>query len=263
MSRSAPAAAILCLLSLSGIAAPGETAGAEEALHTNLKISLGYHYSTGTYGKAERTDIGYVPLTAKAEVDLWTFRLTVPYIRISGPAGVIEGPSGPIVTESGESDGLGDIVASGAYTVLPLVSWMPFVDLVGTIKFPSADENKGLGTGELDYTIETQLAQRIGRITPFATFGYRFVGAPPGTRLDDVWLASIGASYEITPPLSAGIFLNYREASSPSSRDQLDVTPFAVWKLTAHWSTTGYVLAGILDGSPDAGVGLQVGYSWW
>jgi len=76
---------------------------AMEPLPSRFALSLGYHYSSGTYGGASTTEIAYIPLTAKAEVGRWSVQAAVPYLRISGPAGVAEGPSGPIQTKSGQS----------------------------------------------------------------------------------------------------------------------------------------------------------------
>ena len=84
----------------------------------------------------------------------------------------------------------------------------------------------------------------------------------PDIDLDDVVLASVGSMYSITNPLTAGVFLDFRQAASDSSDDLLDVTPYLGWKITKHWSTSVYVTAGILDGSPDVGVGTQLTYTY-
>jgi hypothetical protein len=43
------------------------TAAATE-LNERLHVTLGYHYSSGTYGTSNTTEIMYVPLTATAEI---------------------------------------------------------------------------------------------------------------------------------------------------------------------------------------------------
>jgi hypothetical protein len=49
------------------------------------------------------------------------------------------------------------------------------------IKFPTADPDKGLGTGEYDETIGVDLSkQLIGPLFGYVTVAYTFVGLSPG-----------------------------------------------------------------------------------
>jgi hypothetical protein len=251
----------LCaLLGVSVCAA--RAAAADEPAYSRFKVSLGYHYSSGTYGTSDTTEIAYVPLIARAEIGRWTLQGTVPYLRISSPAGlVVEGPNGPIQTTTGESDGLGDMLALGSYTLPPATVWAPFVDFIGLVKFPTASRSKGLGTGKFDFGIETEVSWALQRLTPFATVGYRFLGSPPGTPLHDTVLASVGGMYRVLDAVNAGLLLDYRQAASASSGERLELVPFASWKVDLHWSVEGYASAGLARGSPDAGVGLQIGYA--
>jgi hypothetical protein len=222
-----------------------------------LKGTVGYHFSTGKYGTSERTDISYIPGTVEGIFDAWRLRLTFPYIRVDGGGTLVEGPTGPILTNGGTSDGLGDIIGAGSYTIWPIARWMPFVELWGRIKFPTADRDDGLGTGKFDYALETEISDVYGRFSPFVSVGYRFFG---GSELHDAWLASAGSFYQITTPLEAGIFVYFREAATSSSDHQLEALPFLSWKFARQFSLGTYVSAGILDGSPDVGTGVQVSY---
>lgn len=247
-------------LTVSGIASAQESADAPAWFsRILLRATLGYHFSTGKYGESESTEISYIPLTLRADLDLWTLRVTLPYIRIDGPG--TEGVDGP-VPGTGGGDGLGDIVAGISYAVAPLAEWMPWVELGGKIKFPTASEHDGLGTGEFDYTIEVEASRVIGKVTPYLTGGYRFFGDPSGFDLHNAWLAAAGTSYRLSDFLDAGLELYFREASSPRSDPLLEVTPWVGWELTPHWTSSLYATAGILDGSPDAGTGLQVSYQY-
>jgi hypothetical protein len=235
-----------------------------EPLHRRIKVSVGFHYSSGDYGTSESTEIFYVPLVIRAELGRAALQATIPYLRIDGPAGIIEGPAGPI-DSSGEGDGLGDLFARGSY-LLPRrsawPSWVPFVDVAGVVKFPTASRGDGLGTGEFDFGLESDLTWGLGRLTPFASVGYRFLGDPPGADLDDVFGFAAGAQVRILPPLAAGVLLDYREASSAATGERLELVPFASWTFTRPWSIEAYVSAGLASGSPDAGVGVQIGRSW-
>lgn len=235
-------------------------------MYRRVKVSIGYHFSTGDYGESESTDIHYVPLTLTGEISRWSAQLTIPYINISGPAGFIEGgPVGPIETD-GDGSGLGDIITRVSY-LLPWrdtwPEWVPYIALAGLVKFPTASRGDGLGTGEFDFGIESELTWAMQPLTPFATLGGRFLGDLPDTELHNVFLLSVGAAYQFLDPLSAGLMLDFRQASSDDSGEQLELVPFSTWRFIHPWSLQGYVSAGLASGSPDVGVGLQLGYSWF
>lgn len=244
---------------------------ASAAIYQRLKVSVGYHYSFGHYGNSEPTQINYVPLVVTGDIDRWRLQATIPYLNISGPAGFAPGPGGVIETIDGTSDGLGDLLARLSYLVpisklLPEAYasrvWVPFVDVIGLVKFPTASRSDGLGTGEFDFGIEGELTWVFGPFMPFAGVGYRFLGSPPGSHLDNVLVASGGATYRFLSTLTAGVLLDYRQAPTPDIGQQLDLVPYVSWLFYRPWSVDAYISAGLADGSPDVGTGLQVGYTW-
>src|SRR6185436_19515391 len=54
-----------------------------------LTLSTGIEYSSGKYGETEKTEMYNLPVTAKYETGLWTFRLSLPIVRVTGPANVV------------------------------------------------------------------------------------------------------------------------------------------------------------------------------
>lgn len=226
-----------------------------EPLYRRFKVSIGFHYSSGDYGTSDTTEIIYVPLVLKLEIERWSLQATIPYLSVSGPA-VVEGPNGPI----SNGDGLGDVLARVSYLLPRNDGWpsfVPFLEIVGLVKFPTARE--GLGTDEFDFGLDGELTWTLGRVTPFATVGYRFLG---DAELNDVFVGSAGAVVRIVDGVSAGLLLDYREASSSSTDERLEIVPFAAWRFLPHWSIDPYVSAGLTKGSPDAGVGVQLSYAW-
>ncbi len=234
----------------------------EEEVGSALQLSgsLGYHYSTGKYGSSERTDISFVPLTLTARDVSWMARLTLPYINVSGlPA--LDGTAVGDTVVTGTGSGIGDIVLEGVYTVTPLEDWMPYLDVGARVKFPTADDERGLGTGKFDYQLNLEVARVFGNVTPFASVGYRFVGDPASFDLRNVWLASVGTVLQVASGVNAGAFLFYQQSASTTSEDQLDIMPYIDWKPTTDWSISLYTTAGLQDGSPDFGTGVQLTYS--
>ena len=52
-------------------------------------VSTGFDYSYGKYGETTTTKVLSIPLTTRWDGDHWNVKLTVPYVRVSGPATVI------------------------------------------------------------------------------------------------------------------------------------------------------------------------------
>jgi hypothetical protein len=268
-------AALSFALAFSSAPGGAQEAGLAErspALYWRVKLSVGYHYSIGDYGLSDATQINYVPLIGTVDIDRWRLQLTIPYLHISGPPGIITGPDGnPIQTTDGTSDGLGDVLARASYLVpvrrlLPeswaMQPWVPLVALIGLVKFPTASRSQGLGTGEFDLGIEGELSWVLGDLMPFASVGYRFLGSPPGTHLDNVLIAVGGAQYRVLPMLSAGLLLDYRQAPTAVTGERLELVPYASWLVVPPWTLDGYVSAGLAKGSPAVGVGIQAAYTW-
>ena len=130
-----------------------------------VRLSTGVEYTSGSFGGTEDIDDLYVPVTASVDVGRLNFRLTVPYLSVRAPTEITEtgedgqpvAGSGPRVTESG----LGDVIAGVTlYDVIDNRDLDLVVDVTGTVKFGTADENKGLGTGEMDRRVTVVEGER-------------------------------------------------------------------------------------------------------
>jgi hypothetical protein len=221
-----------------------------------FSVTSGVDYSSGKYGSQDRTDITSVPVIGKYEVDSWVFKLTVPYVTITGPGNVSPGigkfKNTNTTTRSTES-GLGDIVAATTYSVYGGESGGPAIDLTGKVKFGTADENKGLGTGENDYIGQVDLYQSFGDFTALGTIGYRVYGDTSTAPLD-------GGSYKIALGTSAGVIYDYRPAITSNGSAVSEATAFVNHKISDNWKAQAYLVKGFSSGSPDYGVGALVGY---
>jgi hypothetical protein len=246
-------------------------AGFAFAADGDFSLGVGANYSTGKYGTPTETKIWSIPFSARYETDVWTLKLTVPYLRVTGPANVIPdvgntSDSGrrrrttraPTTTESG----LGDVVAAATYNAYWDSAAKRGLDLTGKIKFGTADSSKGLGTGENDYTVAVEPAQKLGPVSLFGTFGYKFLGDPPGSDLNNVFFGSVGASYKFADGLNAGLILDLQERTSDTAAGpQREATAFVSQRFLDHWKAQLYVVHGFADGSPDWG-GAAIAYAF-
>lgn len=256
--RLAIAAAAASLVGGSALAADGLTT-----------LSVGTDYTRGKYGDTEYTDILYIPFTGKYEVGPWTWKLVVPWIHITGPANVVGAPGDTVVVGSNTGrrteSGLGDIVASGFYNVLNERNSPIGLDLGAKAKFGTADENRGLGTGKNDYSVQADLFKPIGALTPFGSVGYRWYGdptTPVAVDFKNVVYWSLGASYKLSQPTSVGVAYDHRPAIVDNGNHVSEATLFVSQKLSSDWKLQFYGVKGFATGSPQWGAGAVLAYSY-
>jgi hypothetical protein len=231
-----------------------------------LTLGTGFDYTSGKYGTSEKTEILYVPLTGKYEMGPWTFRAVLPYIRVTGPGNVV-GVGDDRVTLPGGSttrrtdSGLGDIVTSAFYNVMN-EGRAPFgLDIGAKVKFGTADRDKGLGTGENDYSIQADAFKPFGATTAFASLGYRWYGDPPGVALRNVVYGSAGATHKLSDNTSFGAAYDWRPRVSPNGGQISEATAFVTQRLSRAWKLQLYGVKGFSTGSPDYGAGAFLSYA--
>jgi len=171
--------------------------------------------------------------------------------RVVNPNG-----SAAVTTESG----LGDIIGALTYT-LDLKDHDLYLDFTGKIKFPTADEDKGLGTGETDYTIQVDATKMFGNAYIFGGVGRRFIGKSAQFQLNDIWLLNVGGGYQVNKKLGVGVAYDFREAAS-TAEDPSEASAYLTYKFSDSVTTMLYGVVGFSDGSPDASVGLQLSYKF-
>lgn len=231
-----------------------------------FNLSTGVDYSTGKYGQSDSTDITYIPFMAKYEINDTTLKLTVPWLKITGPGDVVGGDAPIVVGKSNRpvttQSGLGDIVFAATHTIAQLGEVSPLIlDLTGKIKFATASTSKGLGTGENDYTVELDAYKPLNKAaTAFGDIGYKLMGDPAGINLNNVWFASAGFSYRLNPSTSTGIMADLRQATLSTSDPLRELTVFLTHKFNSSYKLQSYLTHGYSDTSTDWGGGIILGW---
>jgi hypothetical protein len=233
-----------------------------------FKFTTGVDYSSGDYGDPIDTDILYVPFTFGYERYPLTMKATISWLQIDGPGSVIGGGEGATPITGGAAatatteSGFGDTWLSLGYSVDAIPPELFHLDLVAKVKAPTADEDRGLGTGEWDYTLQADFFKSMGKFSPLATVAYKIKTDSPTLKLDNVWYASVGGAYQINQPTSMGLTLDYQEAATDTADDALELFGYVSYALSPSWSLTGYGYGGFTDGSPDQGFGAQIRYKF-
>lgn len=279
-SRSRHSLPAILIVLLTTVPAAPAALGADS--DPTWQVSSSAFYSSGDFGTTTTTKSLYVPFTIKRLFENGSLALTIPYVSIESDGSVTfiggepqgqnrrrrgRGSSGSGSGGSGGSNipgiaptrttrsGLGDIILSGRYFVLDEGDWLPSVAATGFVKFPTADENEGLGTGEYDGGLGAELAKFLTNdLVLYLDGGYTFIGSPPGTSLNNQWNYDIGLGYYLTDDLIASVYYEEWRAVSDTGVNPRDVFASLQYTVFQWLRLTASGLVGLSDGAPDYGV---------
>ncbi len=103
----------------------------------------------------------------------------------------------PFVKDAWTGNQLGDLYLGAKGNLLSEGAQQPFaLALRGTVKLPTADKDKGAGSGEYDYFADVVLSKEMARrveVTGFTGMAWR--GDPDGVNLSDGWRWGIGGAF--------------------------------------------------------------------
>ncbi|RMH37040.1 MAG: transporter [Nitrospirae bacterium] len=254
------------------------------------QVSSSVNYNSGDYGTDTTTTSLYIPLTVKRLFEDGSISLTIPYISIESDGSVTfiggephgqkrrqrgkgSGVSGGDRDKDGDGDvddddqipgiraarttesGLGDIILSGRYFVFDEGDWLPSVAVTGFVKFPTADEDRGLGTGEYDGGFGAQLSKFLtDDLIVYVDGGYTFIGQPPGPELNNQWNYDVGVGYYLTDDLLASAFYEEWRAVTDTGVNPWDLFFSLQYSLLEWLRVNASGLVGLSDGAPDYGV---------
>lgn len=232
-----------------------------------LTASAGVDYTRGDYGLDEKTQITAFLLAGKYETGRWTYRASLPYLRISGPSSVVgSGEGGVTLPGQGgprrSASGFGDLVLAASFLALHDRAGPFFLDVGAKVKLGTGDEAKGLGTGEEDLSLQAEAFKPYGGLTPFALLGYRWYGDPEGIDLNNVVYGSLGAAYRVSAATSAGAAYDFRGRIVDGGARVSELVAFVSRSLSADLKLQFYVLKGFADASPDHGVGAVLSHTY-
>jgi len=233
------------------------TSPAVHAADSPFSLSTGLDYSVGDYGDTLDTETWVLPVTLKYKSGRNTFKLGTSYIEMKGPQNVTpEGeplPGGGVVSTV---RGPGDVTASLMTNLLDEAQAALDLDLVGKIKFGTADANKALGTGKNDYSLQVSLYKTVGAWGPYLDLGYRWKGDPAGLDYRNVWYATAGTSYRLGRAWAAGADYSWRDKLIATSSPVREATAYLNYRINKQNKLNVYAVAGFSDTSADLGVGL-------
>jgi len=232
----------------------------------NWQLSSSITYESGTFGTGTRTDIVYIPFTLKRLFNQGDLGLTLPFVilKTTGETTLVDGKPQRIRTGRQTSlaptgtvtkGGVGDMILKGRYYAVDEHGLLPTIALVAKIKFPTADESQGLGTGEFDEGVGVEISRTF--LTDFIAYfdiSYTIIGSPAGTDLRNQTVYDIGLGYKFTQQLLGSIFYEERTALIAGQPNPRSLLFTADYKVTQTFRLNAMVEAGLSNGSPDYGL---------
>jgi len=106
------------------------------------------------------------------------------------------------VAQGGDVDGIGDMIITTKYHFLDETPNLPALALSFNVKTESGNSDKGLGSGEVDYSLNGIITKGINKFISHLNIGYTFVGDPTGENLDNIFSYSVALEYPLNERLN-------------------------------------------------------------
>ena len=152
--------------------------------------------------------------------------------------------------------GMGDISVRGRYYVLDERGWLPTIAVRGHVKAPTANGERGLGTGRPDEGVGLEVSRSIGGgLMAMVDGGYTIIGQPDGIEFNNTWWYDIGLGQSIAGGLvDLSAFFEEYQSIVPGLSGSREVLAALSLKVPGGWRLQVTGEAGLSDGAPDHGV---------
>ncbi len=228
-----------------------------EPVALNVSFGTGFEFFSGDYGTGETIDTWQIPLLLE-----WGPRprlglsIEIPFIHQSSSNSqtVMIGRRATETTSS--ESGLGDTSVDANVTLFSESVRSPRLLALLYAKLPTADEQKGLGTGEFDWGSGVGIGKRFGAWSTYAEGLYVLAGSSDLYPMDDYWSWLASISYRVSTTLRPGLSLSGGTAAFAGNDGPLEIKARLSGLGGERTSYSFYLSRGLSDGSPDWGVGL-------
>ncbi len=255
------------ILLLMGYLVPTLAFGSDAGTPTEeWQANVAVTYETGDFGTNTTTNTTYIPLSIKRLFEKGDVSLTIPYIYQQSAPGVtaIAGrpfrtspfAGGPRRTESG----LGDMLLRGSYYLITEQTEPFNLTPIAQIKFPTADDDKGLGTGEFDETIGLESSKTLNeQWALYLNLYYTFIGDPPSQNFDNEFAVVLGPGYYFNKDTRLSLLYEERTALVDGRSNPRDLLLNLNYQMNSTTSASGGISIGLSNGSPDFGITAGMG----
>ena len=232
-------------------------------------VNVGLGRFDGDYGLPQDTTFDVVNFDARWYLPRGQFQVSVPYLRLDGPAGIQLVGGQPVVIPGQGSNrrkesGLGDTSLQGQYYLKTGSTTTKNPWVIGTlrVKLPTGNEDDRLGTGATDVEIGVGLIKQYSTVSWLADFGYTVTGSSSTfAGLKNVFRVGTGVSRPFNARTSGFLYLENRTKTVEQSEDQRTFIVGVERSLdqAQRMQLSVSVLLGLTDATEDTGVYLSLG----
>lgn len=231
-----------------------------------VSLGFGAEFETGDYGGETTLDSLRIPFLIDWIPTPWLgLSLEIPYLRQTSSSETVSvggrrmprrgetrtTTSTAVRTETHSESGLGDVTLDVNLRLLAETDTRPGVGALIYVKIPTADEEKGLGTGEFDRGAGLRTGKIIGDWSVRAKALY----VQPGTSAlydpDAYWDWSTSLSYLGNLSLRPGIGVSGGTAAFEGEDDPLEISARLGILKSERTSLSLSLARGLSDASPD------------
>jgi len=95
-------------------------------------------------------------------------------------------------------NGIGDLFLTAKWQFMDEATWWPRQAVVPTVKFPTTDKDKGLGSGKTDYDLAWIASKSLGeKMGAHINVGYAFIGEPADEDAGDILHYGLALDYQL------------------------------------------------------------------
>ena len=152
------------------------------------------------------------------------------------------------------SCGMGDIVIRGRYYIVDESNWWPTIAIRGHVKAPTANADKGLGTGRPDEGVGLEVSRTVAATTFMVDGGYTLIGKPVGVDFRNHWWYDVGIGQDMAGGVvNLSVFFEEYSAIVSGFINARDVLAALTVKSANGWRLQISGEVGLSDGAPDHG----------
>lgn len=155
--------------------------------------------------------------------------------------------------------GVGDLILRGRYYLVDEHDGVPTIAVRGHLKIPTADADRGLGTGRFDEGAGIEISKTlIGDLIGFIDGGYTFIGDPRLINFNNQWWYDVGLGYDVSAKVNLSVFYEEYRAIVPGLANPRDVLIAMNVKGSGGWRYQASTMVGLSNGAPDYAVTVGI-----
>lgn len=149
-------------------------------------------------------------------------------------------------------NGLGDVIVSLEWNPVRERDRYPAISFAANLKNQNANEDRGLGSGELDYTATILASKNFGSTSVLVNVGMTLIGDPPGTDFSNTVNYSAALAYEFKDNVTyVGELVAQTNADRSAETDPLELLVGAIYRVRDGVFMDGGIGTGLSPASPD------------